>query len=164
MLVTLNSSVNVFIYIIMGEKFQRHFLQWLAGNGCLCLVRKLSRRDNTEQTYYTQTARHEDIQLRQTVVVQQLPEEKANSRRLTKFFKFKIQERITTNILTDRKSPAANHATNGGISNHALTITTEEKDINSISDECIPFIEKIPTVKPGPTMVVESIVEVVNQT
>jgi hypothetical protein len=29
LLVTLNSSVNVFIYIIFGEKFQRQFLEWI---------------------------------------------------------------------------------------------------------------------------------------
>jgi dihydrofolate reductase len=28
-LVTFNSSVNVFIYIIFGEKFQKQFLQWI---------------------------------------------------------------------------------------------------------------------------------------
>ncbi len=33
-LVTFNSSVNVFIYIIFGEKFQKQLLQWVKGFWC----------------------------------------------------------------------------------------------------------------------------------
>ena len=34
LLVTFNSSVNVFIYIIFGEKFQKQFIQWIRSFWC----------------------------------------------------------------------------------------------------------------------------------
>ena len=161
MLVTLNSSVNVFIYIIMGEKFQRQFLQWLASNGCLCLVNKLrSSGHNTEQTF---VSRHEDIQLRHAVV--HAPPEEKMSRGFQKLFSLKkIQERISTNILENRK-PAV--STNGGIANHGLETNHQE---DKGSNEAIPFIKKIPDVDAAAMghlkhdMVVESVDVELNQT
>ena len=56
MLVTLNSSLNVFIYIIMGEKFKRAFLQILAGSGCHCMVKLMGGTNGApENTVVTQS-------------------------------------------------------------------------------------------------------------
>jgi len=65
MLVTLNSSVNIFIYIIMGEKFKRQFLQMLVASPCLascqCIGDYLIKRANEDmmdQTGYYAATHH----------------------------------------------------------------------------------------------------------
>merc|ERR1719357_1132464 len=109
MLVTLNSSLNVFIYIIMGEKFKRAFLQILAGSGCHCMVKLMGGTNGApENTVVTQsrrpTAIQPDFQMRPSVVrlnVQGDPEvaastaattEKSRLQRLGRMFSLKKQK------------------------------------------------------------------------
>ena len=57
LLVTLNSSVNVFIYIIFGEKFQKQFIQWVKSFWCCAAFAPSATPIQTTNNNLTATVR-----------------------------------------------------------------------------------------------------------